>query len=156
MANYFRFYHAQFNPPGLTGQVGGHIGDTELTQSIGELFAPRDSSAVGELNQYRKLFVQQALSGSFDNVQIHLNNVEYPSQISMTPQVFSGDASVSPIQIPTGQTTAIYTGDSDTFISFGSSQSGSIFGFWLRQSLPASVGNDASASFIVQIKGDKL
>ena len=156
MVTYFRFYHSESNPGNLTGEVGGSIGTEEIQQTIGDLFATRSTANVDDQIQYRKIFIKQTAAGSFNNIELNLENVEYEDQISMRRERFSGDSSVSPITIPSGQYAIEYSGDFNTPLTLGNSTSGTAWGIWLRQSIPAEASPDAFASFVLQIKGDKI
>jgi hypothetical protein len=156
MTNYFEFYQPILNPSGLTGYVGGLISETPLLGHLGELFARRNTSGLGELVQYRKFHVKQIADGTFTNLEMHLDNVEHTGQMSMATELFTGDISFHPTLIPSGYLGGDFSGNSavPVMVGTGSSISGESFGFWLKQTLPAGAGTDTLGSFTVQIRGD--
>lgn len=154
MAHYFTFYEPTNNPVDLIGSVGGTIGDTILSDKVGSLFARRDTSAIGELSQYRKVYIKQVKDGTFSNLAIHLLNVERTGQLSFSLELNSGDTSDHPTSLPSGYTISNFSGHADQAQTIGASTSGEFHAMWIRQLIPDSGGTDDLASFIIQIKGD--
>ncbi len=131
------FYKSEYNPTGLTEQVGGNIGTTPLSGYLGELFTYISSppSGTDSANQYRKVFVKNTYTTSLEYVRIWLDAVEHPEQISIansnTYNDTSSGASFAPLSV-SGWTspTNFFSG-----LDLGTITPNTYTGFWIKQTL---------------------
>ena len=153
MTEYFEFLHAEYNPNGLTGNVGGNITETELIPSVNELFVPIDTSTVGEsYYQYRKCWARQ-IAGHFSTLSVELSNLEQTGRIGYAMEsgaIITGD---SPTGMPTGLTEGDFFGNVEASINIGTGVPGDEFGIWLRHLHCSGSDPDSIYSFGIRIIG---
>ena len=160
-AYYFNFYEPLSNPSTLSGKVGGPISDITLKPVLGQLFVDTATSDIGDINQFRKVYVRQDVAGEFVDLEIGITNVEHSSQIKFF--ISEDDNDYTPngaTDYPTGtygtSDTDYFTGDSSTLIEVGNSSVGDTFGVWIRQTIEENSKDDSLASFSLQIIGTKI
>ena len=131
----FLFYHAENNPASLSGEVGGSMSETLMTNSLNELFLPVDQleSSIDPFYQYRKFWVDQ-IAGSYTGLYIELYNVENTGRYSFTTGSET-DTATSPTGLPAGILDGDFLGDISDTIYIGTGVSGSSFSVWVRQKI---------------------
>jgi len=155
---FFGFYEPEFNPTGLSGEVGGSFTSTVLKPKLGELVSPMESSVDSEVTQYRKLFIRQDEEATFQDLSVILSNVEHTGQVSFA--ISTGqmeEQATDAITAPDGIPSDNFSGDHVTAITLtGTSVQDDIYGIWLRVVLPTGAGIDELATFGVRVKGTRL
>ena len=153
----FQFYHAQYNPTGLSGLVGGTRSNTEINPKLGELFCNTASYEDTAVTQYRKLFVKQEETATIQNLYLDINEVEYTGQIAFAYTRISGNTAASPVDMPSGMSGDNFSGNSATplFLT-GTSVASNQYEIWLRLTVPSGAGSDNMASFNLRAKGARL
>lgn len=152
MVQYFKFFKPIYNPTGLTGTVGGSISTEEVLPRNGALFAPAESSPVVPITQYRKLFVKQVYDATMTGLVLQLANTEYSDQIYYG--VATGDVNESVTSSSVAPTGVSMTGSySGSVYITGVSTSGTVYPVWIKQILPAGVGDDDFVAFQLRILG---
>jgi len=150
MTYYFKFYKPLRNPTGLVGTVGLGISTDELIPRKDTLFAPRPTSEVIPVYQYRKFFAKQVANVTLTGVYLEVVNVEYPDQIAFGTGT-SGGSSSSPTGAPAGVT---FNGNYLSPIQLnGLFSQNSIIPIWIRQTIPADTEDDDFVSLQLRIIG---
>lgn len=151
MGQYWTFYKPVSNPTGVSGTVGGVISTTELLPRKDTLFSPRETSALIDVNQYRKVFAKQVYSGTFTGVTVQLVNVEYTGQVSFGISTDSSDSISSATVAPSG---IDFSGNVTTPITLtGTTTLGSLIPIWVKQTISANSEDDSFVVFQLQVLG---
>lgn len=156
----WNFYLPQYQPTGLTGLVGGSIAAEELTTAVDALFPAVLANSGEDHIQYRKVFIKNDSSDSFQNVYVEVENIEYTGQIKFAilheggdPTGTAPDPMTLPDIIATGQFTGFYGAP---ITGLGTGNPGDTIGVWLQQFIPANSDNEVLASFVLQVRASKL
>lgn len=147
----FSFYHAESNPTGLSGTVGGAV-DLNLPMSgyLGELFchvqAP-PSGTEATFYQYRKLFVRNEGSTTARDISVWIPAQEHTDQLDLANEYETGQTSTSPVTAPDDVSGWNNPTNYLAGLPIGDLAPDSSTGFWLRQTLTEITISDPYVSF---------
>jgi len=152
----FVVYKSEYNPPNLTGQVGGNISTSVLSGYINELFYHVDSlpSGVTEATQqYRKIFIKNTYTKTSTNTRVWFDAIEHEDQIYIARSTgmvdFSSNAATPPSGVSGWTTPTNYVEG----INIGTLSPNAYTGVWIRQTLSGISSPDPYASFRITIGG---
>jgi hypothetical protein len=159
-AFYFKFYEPQYNPTGLSGDVGGLITTTEIQPKLGILLADMQVPEITTQHQYRKIWIKQTAVGTFNDVSIRLANVEHTGQIAIATGSIEDVANANALTAPTGLYGTLvatgFSGDVNNPLYVGNTTLNSTVPIWVRETIASGAGDDAAATFVLQIQGTKI
>jgi len=159
MAKYFTFYHAQYNPTGLSGTVGGSITSTEVQPYLNSLFTEMPVSTTVPIVQYRKVWAKQTKAGTFTGVYIEIGNVEHTGQVFFDIVTgTNGNTSTGPLYPPPelGYSYS-FSGNYNTSLLYtGNSTLNTTIPIWIKEKIDANIGDDDLASFSLRVRATKI
>ena len=151
----YKFFKPLYNPPDLSGLVGGSITSQELSGYIGELFYHRTANPVestGVLHQYRKVFVKNTYSSDSVDTKVwfdaqHMSGQMYlATEVSTagTGTVYAGATGLTSWSIP-----ASYSGG----VALGDMAANGTAAIWLRQTLSGIESSNPYVSLRMYVGG---
>lgn len=152
----FKFYKSEYNPPSLTGQVGGDISSEMLSGYIGELFynvSVPPSGVNTTFYQYRKVFIKNEHAALSSNTRLWIDAIEHPSQISIALSLGLDDISSTATGQPVGVSGWVAPSNYAEGLSIGTLNSNAYTGVWVRQALSGISTPDPYASFRIYAGG---
>ena len=154
MTEYFRFLYPEYNPPGLSGAVGGGITSGELPSSLNSLLVPAQVSG-SSYYQYRKLWIEQLSEDSFTSLGLQFANSEYSNRVEFAyaTGAYATGVATNPLTIPENIVDGDFSSSIDGSLDLSSGEAGSQYAIWIRQAIVSGDQPDSMASVNIRITG---